>query len=199
MYKIILFALLTAFSFVSGDTINSTSKNPSMAINGTQRDSATVINPYVIPVAVSGAACNSATDTVAVVADHSSQLICQSGVWVAPSLPAAYDDSFDGSGFTSGANLCSAAALPQRTYDLTLARRSIVLLSLISQRPGGYSTAGTGFNGQLCGYDHYAAAASNSTSSANCSLKLNAGEYVFNFCIADGSSAYGTIVIIPNE
>lgn len=81
MKKLILSALFAIFSIVSADTINSVSKNPSMAVLGTQRDSATVINPYVIPIAVSGAACNSTTDIVAVTSDHSSQLICQSGVW----------------------------------------------------------------------------------------------------------------------
>ncbi|MCL4432148.1 MAG: hypothetical protein M1300_07500 [Epsilonproteobacteria bacterium] len=81
MKKLILSALFAIFSIVSADTINSVSKNPSMAVLGTQRDSATVINPYVIPIAVSGAACNSTTDIVAVTSDHSSQLICQSGSW----------------------------------------------------------------------------------------------------------------------
>lgn len=81
MKKLILSALFAIFSIVSADTINSVSKNPSMAVLGTQRDSATVINPYVIPIAVSGAACNSTTDIVAVTSDHSSQLICQSGAW----------------------------------------------------------------------------------------------------------------------
>lgn len=77
--KHFLIAVALLFSISYADTLNSINKNPSMAINGTQRDSASVINPYVIPVAVSGAVCNSATDTVAVTSDHSSQLICQSG------------------------------------------------------------------------------------------------------------------------
>lgn len=83
MMKLILSSLFAVLSIVSADTINSTAKNPSMAVLGTQRSSATTIQPWIFPVAVSGAACNSTTDTVAVTSDHSSQLICQSGAWVA--------------------------------------------------------------------------------------------------------------------
>lgn len=79
MMKLILSSLFAVLSIVSADTINSTAKNPSMAVLGTQRSSATTIQPWIFPVAVSGAACNSTTDTVAVTSDHSSQLICQSG------------------------------------------------------------------------------------------------------------------------
>lgn len=68
------------FCSAYADTINSASKNTSVAVYGTQRTS-TAIQPWVIPVAVAGAACNSTTDIVAVTSDHSSQLICQSGSW----------------------------------------------------------------------------------------------------------------------
>lgn len=68
------------FCSAYADTINSASKNTSVAVYGTQRTS-TAIQPWVIPVAVAGAACNSTTDIVAVTSDHSSQLICQSGTW----------------------------------------------------------------------------------------------------------------------
>lgn len=70
------------FCSAYADTINSASKNTSVAVYGTQRTS-TAIQPWVIPVAVAGAACNSTTDIVAVTSDHSSQLICQSGTWAA--------------------------------------------------------------------------------------------------------------------
>lgn len=80
LLNFVLITLLSFFSITSADTMNSIEKNPSMAVTGTQRVSAAITN-YVIPTAVSGAACNSATDTVAVTSDHSSQLICQSGVW----------------------------------------------------------------------------------------------------------------------
>jgi len=92
-------ALLFLISLINADTLNSTSKNPSMAVTGTQRVS-TAITDYVIPVATAGAACNSTTDTIAVTSGHSSQLICQSGVWQKSTKFSTYQ-SFD---FPAGAN-----------------------------------------------------------------------------------------------
>lgn len=116
-------------------------------------------------------------------------------------MPASYDDAFDGSGFSLGSNYCSAAPLPQRTYVLTLTKRSIVLMSLINGKVGEGSIAGIGISGVLCGYDaSFVPGASYSTSSTSCFKKLDPGTYIFNFCIADGSvNGAGSIVVIPNE
>lgn len=125
---------------------------------------------------------------------------CQSGVWARQPIPSAYDDSFDLSGFTSGANYCSGSPVPQRTYSLYLPKKSVVLLSLISGKAGGGSFAGIGYNGLLCGYNAYTDVSSFSTSSASCSVRLPAGSYIFNFCVASGSSyGNGSIVVVPNE
>lgn len=100
----------------------------------------------------------------------------------------------------SGANYCSGSAAPQRTYVVTLVKRSIVFMSLISGKTGGGSFSGIGINGELCGYDFYPVGGSYSTNSATCIKKLAPGSYTFNYCIADASSGVrGSIVVLPNE
>lgn len=79
MKKIVL-AFFALISIAVADDINSVSKNPSMAVYGTQR-TATAINATTIPVKVAGTACNTTTEIIAVTSDRSSQLICQSGTW----------------------------------------------------------------------------------------------------------------------
>lgn len=75
---ILVFWLLTSVLFAG--SINDAAKNPSMAVYSNTA-LANQTSAAFIPVAVSGAACNSTTDTIAITSDHSSQLICQSGAW----------------------------------------------------------------------------------------------------------------------
>lgn len=99
--KITSLIVIASLLFINAfaDNLNSSTTNPSMAVTGTQRTS-TAITDYVIPVAVSGATCNSTTDIVAVTSDHSSQLICQSGAWT----------PVGGSGGVTGSNAANGYA-----------------------------------------------------------------------------------------
>lgn len=100
----------------------------------------------------------------------------------------------------SGANYCSLGPAPQRTYVVTLTKRSIVFMSLISGKAGGGSFSGIGINGSLCGFDYAPVGGSWSTNSATCIKKLVPGNYTFNYCIADSSAGVtGSIVVLPNE
>lgn len=122
---------------------------------------------------------------------------CQSGHWKGDgSLPEAYSDHFVESGLTLGRNLCSSGNVPQRTYNLVIETRSVVMMALVA---GGYytSSAGIGFNNRLCGYNAYEGAASGTTSSASCSFILPDGEHEFHFCAIGSSGINGSIIVMP--
>lgn len=87
--KTIFFLCLLTASMLNADSINSSLKNPSMAVTGTQRP-ATNITANVILVADLGTTCNSNVDTLAVTPDHGMVLICYSNIWVQAAVDVAH-------------------------------------------------------------------------------------------------------------
>lgn len=119
-------------------------------------------------------------------------------MWSKQPVPSVYKDMFDASGFVSGINLCSAASVPQRTYTLSLSKKSLVFASLISSHLSAASFAGIGYNGVLCGFNSNPIA--NGTASASCAFVLLAGTHIINFCVNQSTfNPRGSIIVLPND
>lgn len=115
-----------------------------------------------------------------------------------PPFPVAYSDTFDVSGFHMAyPSPCGSWPKPQRTYSLSLKRKSIVTATLISYSVLDRASAGIFLNNKLCGFN--GTEMSNSTASASCTLILPQGLYQVGFCTqTNPTGADGVVVVSPS-
>jgi len=120
-------------------------------------------------------------------------------VWAGSPL-AAYADEFTSTDFVVGWNMCQpGGSHPARNYSFNLAKRSIVIATLVSISPSwAYSTIG--HNGVVCGSNSERnESGSGIAATATCTAILEKGLNNLHFCTFTGATPSGSILVTPLE
>jgi hypothetical protein len=115
-------------------------------------------------------------------------------MWAKQPLPAAFSDSFN-LDITSFSNGVFPGCGPSRNYFLTLAKRSIVHITLYAGTNTSTPQTGIVINNLICGYNIDRVAGNNSISTS-CSQIVPAGNLDLKLCVnPDSYFVRGSVVV----